>query len=81
MTDDPTRRALAAGWQLVDGETAPGPCIGSGQLVAFLADGWTPCPVCGRLGRVIGSELAEHEPPPPDAPAPRRANLTPGLFD
>lgn len=72
--DEATRRALAAGWSLAPGETPPGACDGSGQLAAFLADGWAPCPVCERLCRVIAHELERHDPPPIDAPAPRRAD-------
>jgi len=70
------RRALAAGWTIVDPLTGAtletGPCDGSGQRLAFLEDGWSPCPVCGRLSRVTAHELERHEPPIEEEPAHER---------
>lgn len=81
MTADDTRRALAAGWQLIDPADDPGPCIGSGQLAAFV-DGMVTCPVCGRRVAAVlptleppsAPYLVTHDPLPPELPAPRRSD-------
>lgn len=69
-TDD--RRAIAAGWHLVDDPEPDLRCAGSGQVLMppTVAGAHYPCPVCGAYARATGEPpaLADHLPPTPEAP-------------